>query len=40
MFVGWIKGLRFEFESRVEVKKGEYKMFPRLRVAEIGFAPY
>ena len=40
MFVGWIKGLRFEFESRVEVKKDEYKMFPRLRVAKIGFALY
>ncbi len=40
MNVAWIKGLRFEAESRVEVKNGEYVMFPRFRIAEIGFAPY
>ncbi len=40
MNVAWIKGLRFESESRVEVKKGEYVMFPRFRIAQIGFAPY
>ncbi len=40
MNVAWIKGLRFEVESRVEVKNGEYKMFPRFRISKIGFAPY
>ncbi len=40
MNVAWIKGLRFEAESRVEVRNGKYEMFPRFRIEKIGFAPY
>ena len=40
MFLAWLKGLRFEVESRVDVKDGKYNMFYRLRVADMLFDAY
>ncbi len=39
-FVGIMKGLEFEQEVYVEVKNGEYKIFPRYRIDKIEFDPY
>ena len=39
-WVAIVKGLRFEFEGRVEVKNGNYVQFPRFLIKGIEFAPY
>ena len=39
-FVAIVKGLRFEFSTIVKAENGEYTMFPRFHIADIGFAPY
>ncbi|MBE6413305.1 MAG: hypothetical protein E7035_01975 [Verrucomicrobiaceae bacterium] len=39
-WVAIVKGLRFEFEGRVEVENGNYVQFPRFLIKDIEFAPY
>ena len=39
-FLGIVKGLRLEYEMRVEIENGIYKIFPRFKIAGIGFKPY
>ncbi|MBE6413783.1 MAG: hypothetical protein E7035_04430 [Verrucomicrobiaceae bacterium] len=40
MFLAWIKGLRFEAESRVVSRENRYYMTFRIRVEEMGFDAY
>ncbi len=39
-FVGIIKGLKYEFSTVVEVKDGNYEVYPRFHIKEIGTKPY
>ena len=39
-FLAVMEGMRFEFDVRIEVKKGVWNMFPRWRVAETGIGAY
>ena len=39
-FMGIVKKSRLEYETRVEISGGVYKIFPRFKISEIGFAPY
>lgn len=39
-FVAIIKGLKYEFSMRVEVKEGKYKIYPRFHIKDIGTIPY
>ena len=40
VFMGIVKKMRFEYETRVEIANGAYSIFPRFKIDEIGFAPY
>ena len=39
-FVAIVKGLRWEYEFRVEIKDGKYNIFPRFKIKEIGMPIY
>lgn len=39
-FVAIVKGLKYEYTLFVEAKNGEYKMFPRFNIAQIGMPIY
>ena len=39
-FIGVIDGLRFECEVRAEAKDGNYEIYPKFRIHNIGFDPY
>ena len=39
-FVAIIKGLKYEFSMILEVKNGEYKLFPRFGIGQIGMPIY
>jgi len=40
MLMGVIKGLRFEYEQRVDVYNGLYAVSPRFKIQDIQFKPY
>ncbi len=39
-FLAVVEGMRFEFDMRLDVTNGLYRMFPRWRVGETGIGPY
>ena len=39
-FVGIVKGLKYEFSVRVDVKDSVYKIYPRFKIAELHTKPY
>ena len=39
-FVGIVKGLKYEFSAMVEVKNGEYEIYPRFLIEDMFFSPY
>ncbi len=39
-FVGIVKGLKYEFSARVEVKNGAYEIYPRFLIKDMFFSPY
>ncbi len=39
-WVAIVKKMKLEFEFRVEIKDGQYQVFPRFCIKDIGFKPY
>ncbi len=39
-FAAIVKGMQYEYSMNVEVKNGNYEVFPRFEIGAMGFAPY
>ncbi len=39
-YMGYVKGMRFEYEMVVKATKGKYELYPNYRFYRMGFAPY